>query len=716
MRSRTLAVPLAVAFAIPSSRALAQGGPEAAGPETAAPAAELPAPRPPLEETAPRRRTAADESVAARTAAPGAATGISNDGILPSLVGPVGLYRLTTADVGPKGGFRFGLHGEYFTAKSFLIKQDDDTHLGGNFAFAYTPSEYVELFMGVFSASNENKRNILNETNRRDPQVIKSFGDFAVGPKVRIPLSPGVDLGLELGLKFLSSISSLALSTSSTSVWFGPLMTLDLRRMNETPLRFHINTSYYVDNSEELNPYTQGVYSLFTKEVSSFAYGIGKSRFRLGLGMDAPLERQMPQLPLQPFAELHYEIVTGSADKCKPGDVNCVDFTDFMKPKCSDNPAPGSGQQKCKENKDQAWATFGLRARVWKALTLDVGLDVSMRSVGFPYGPPLPPWQLLFGFAVPLDIEGLTRTQIVTKLVEKPVQVGKPAVDGHVRGVVTSTKANAPIAGAMVAVAGRTQSRAATDPDGTFRTIGLPPGPADLEVSAQGFDPATVKATVVVGKPTEVTVALTPRALTGNVRGRVADDKGAGIEASVKFMGPDNFEAHADGSGAFSAALPVGMYQVRAEAANFLTKESLVEVAQGQERSTEFTLRTRPAVPAAGVSGTGITLKGFKFRTPTDTLAPMSMHLLDEVVDALVNHPELKRIRVEAHWDASLPKAKADDLTKRQAEAVRAYLVKQGINEARVEAVGMGSLKPLVPNIGAANKGKNRRVEFVAGL
>jgi outer membrane protein OmpA-like peptidoglycan-associated protein len=43
---------------------------------------------------------------------------------------------------------------------------------------------------------------------------------------------------------------------------------------------------------------------------------------------------------------------------------------------------------------------------------------------------------------------------------------------------------------------------------------------------------------------------------------------------------------------------------------------------------------------------------------------------------------------------------------------VKEYLVKKGVPEGRVEAVGMGADKPLVPNIGPANKAKNRRVEL----
>jgi len=90
-----------------------------------------------------------------------------------------------------------------------------------------------------------------------------------------------------------------------------------------------------------------------------------------------------------------------------------------------------------------------------------------------------------------------------------------------------------------------------------------------------------------------------------------------------------------------------------------------------------------------------------------------AFHLLDEVVDLLVNHPEVHQVRVEAHWDSRLPAAKAQDLTDAQAKAVAQYLVEQGVGQERVLSVGMGAKKPLVPSLGKAARLKNRRIEFV---
>lgn len=51
-------------------------------------------------------------------------------------------------------------------------------------------------------------------------------------------------------------------------------------------------------------------------------------------------------------------------------------------------------------------------------------------------------------------------------------------------------------------------------------------------------------------------------------------------------------------------------------------------------------------------------------------------------------------------------------LSKDRAEAVKQYLVSQGANPSRIEAVGYGASQPIASNKTAAGRQKNRRVEF----
>ena len=47
--------------------------------------------------------------------------------------------------------------------------------------------------------------------------------------------------------------------------------------------------------------------------------------------------------------------------------------------------------------------------------------------------------------------------------------------------------------------------------------------------------------------------------------------------------------------------------------------------------------------------------------------------------------------------------------------AVKAYLLKKGLKEARVESKGFGSSQPIADNNSESGRSKNRRVEIVLG-
>lgn len=90
-----------------------------------------------------------------------------------------------------------------------------------------------------------------------------------------------------------------------------------------------------------------------------------------------------------------------------------------------------------------------------------------------------------------------------------------------------------------------------------------------------------------------------------------------------------------------------------------------------------------------------------------------SAALLDNLAALLVAHPELVRLRVEAHTDG-LGKPEANvKRSQAQADAVKAALVVRGVSAARLEAVGVGGEKPTNTNDTPAGREANRRVEFI---
>ena len=114
------------------------------------------------------------------------------DSYLTSLTGPIGLYHVSTAEVGSRGHLRFGLHGQYFRSSGFLVGGENDTtdtntRFGGAFTFGFTPHQSIELYGAITSSSNRNERT--SEPGRTDPELIKSFGDLVLGGKAVAPVA-----------------------------------------------------------------------------------------------------------------------------------------------------------------------------------------------------------------------------------------------------------------------------------------------------------------------------------------------------------------------------------------------------------------------------------------------------------------------------------------------------------------------------------------------
>jgi outer membrane protein OmpA-like peptidoglycan-associated protein len=100
------------------------------------------------------------------------------------------------------------------------------------------------------------------------------------------------------------------------------------------------------------------------------------------------------------------------------------------------------------------------------------------------------------------------------------------------------------------------------------------------------------------------------------------------------------------------------------------------------------------------------------FDTGQYTLKPGAREKLAKVSGIILAHPGLK-IDVEGHTDS----VGGDDynmkLSENRANAVRSYLVEQGVSRDGVNARGFGKTMPVADNATAAGRQMNRRVELV---
>jgi outer membrane protein OmpA-like peptidoglycan-associated protein len=100
------------------------------------------------------------------------------------------------------------------------------------------------------------------------------------------------------------------------------------------------------------------------------------------------------------------------------------------------------------------------------------------------------------------------------------------------------------------------------------------------------------------------------------------------------------------------------------------------------------------------------------FDFDSDSLTPQAQVALNVLVQALRDRRmSSTNFRIEAHTDALGTEPYNLDLSQRQAIVVRDFLVAQGIDHARLEAVGFGQSRPRMEN---AFDGGNERVELRA--
>jgi len=125
--------------------------------------------------------------------------------------------------------------------------------------------------------------------------------------------------------------------------------------------------------------------------------------------------------------------------------------------------------------------------------------------------------------------------------------------------------------------------------------------------------------------------------------------------------------------------------------------ESLKQVAQVKEEAR----------------GMVITLSGAViFASGKSRLLPIAKQRLEQVAEALKDSPDQNFV-VEGYTDSTGSDELNERLSQARADAVRDFLVQQGIAADRIKAVGRGEMSPVATNATAEGRAMNRRVEIV---
>jgi outer membrane protein OmpA-like peptidoglycan-associated protein len=93
-------------------------------------------------------------------------------------------------------------------------------------------------------------------------------------------------------------------------------------------------------------------------------------------------------------------------------------------------------------------------------------------------------------------------------------------------------------------------------------------------------------------------------------------------------------------------------------------------------------------------------------------MQPKSEVLIDQMAQALKDHPSIRRLEIEGHTDSTGMADFNKKLSQERADTVKEALIKRGIDGKRLVARGYGEERPVAPDLTRAGRAKNRRVEF----
>ncbi|HJL20133.1 MAG TPA: OmpA family protein [Sandaracinaceae bacterium LLY-WYZ-13_1] len=113
------------------------------------------------------------------------------------------------------------------------------------------------------------------------------------------------------------------------------------------------------------------------------------------------------------------------------------------------------------------------------------------------------------------------------------------------------------------------------------------------------------------------------------------------------------------------------------------------------------------------VTSTGIVIhQRIYFEYDRARIRPRSYPILNTVAQVMRDFPDIT-VEIQGHTDSRGRDEYNMELSQERAEAVRSYLMQQGIAGERMTARGYGESRPIDSNRTAAGRAANRRVEFV---
>jgi len=150
----------------------------------------------------------------------------------------------------------------------------------------------------------------------------------------------------------------------------------------------------------------------------------------------------------------------------------------------------------------------------------------------------------------------------------------------------------------------------------------------------------------------------------------------------------------------------------QAASARLDTESARIDTALAQQQASD--LQRQLAELDAKVTDRGfvVTLGDVLFATGRSSLKGGTPGNLDKLAAFLNQYPD-RTVIIEGHTDSVGSDDSNTSLSQRRADAVKAYLVAQGVAATRLTAAGLGEGSPTASNDSATGRQQNRRVEVI---
>ncbi len=192
--------------------------------------------------------------------------------------------------------------------------------------------------------------------------------------------------------------------------------------------------------------------------------------------------------------------------------------------------------------------------------------------------------------------------------------------------------------------------------------------------------------------------------------GTVSNEEGQPINAQIRFLQPETETAVEVSQGHFAFSKKPGTYQIQCYAEGYIPTQASLNGAQ--DGTSHYPIVLKKTANRVVIKNNTISFnEPILFDSGKSSILSSSLPVADEILAILLQHPTM-HILMEGHTDNTGKPLKNKVLSLARVNAVKAYLVQQGVKETRIETLGHGPSKPIQSNKTAKGRAANRRVEI----